>query len=663
MIAAKQRAAQHGYSNIEKAADELLQMIDEKQGKKEEKALSEFELKLRKALELPQRRNFDVSVDAIDEEQKIVTLSFSSEFPAERWFGKEILLHGRDNVDYSRFIEVGSVLRNHDPDKPVAVPLKVWIDEKERKGRAAIQFKDTEESRRAFEEVKEGLIRGVSVGYIINQYRYLEEGEVYENWEGPALIALRWSVIEISLTPVPVDPTVGIGRSTDKTEKNHKEGEKMAEKTLNTPTNPEELKRAQELERQRILEIRNLCSEFNIPAEMEEKFITEGVSIEDVRAQVLDYLSKTRIPAGQIVAGEDEKDKFIRAASAGLAMRYLGEPVEKVPGAEEFAGYTLFKLAQRCLERAGVSIWGLSDLEIVKRAVTHTASDFPIIMDSTVQKVLLSAYQEIPTTYEKWTKKVTVNDFKIHKAVRIGTIGILEEIPEGGEYPSVTFSESAEEFQTKKRGGQFSITWEAIVNQNPQVLDPASNLGKAARRSVEYVVYQTLLSNPTMSDGKALFHSSHNNLGTAGAISETTLNEIRQLMSKQKDIDSNVPLLLKAGYLIVPPAIATTAEKWMKDTVLPGGNGHETNIFKGWAEVIETPYISAEVDNGSDTAWYVVVDKRYLESMWVIFLDGYETPKIESVKDFDVDGIKYKVVFTVGVAPIDYRGLYKNPGA
>ena len=136
---------------------------------------------------------------------------------------------------------------------------------------------------------------------------------------------------------------------------------------------------------------------------------------------MLDYLSKTRIPAGQIVAGEDEKDKFIRAASAGLAMRYLGEPVEKVPGAEEFAGYTLFKLAQRCLERAGVSIWGLSDHEIVKRAVTHTASDFPIIMDSTVQKVLLSAYQEIPTTYEKWTKKVTVNDFKIHKAVRIGT--------------------------------------------------------------------------------------------------------------------------------------------------------------------------------------------------------------------------------------------------
>jgi len=52
----------------------------------------------------------------------------------------------------------------------------------------------------------------VSVGYRIIKAREVLKDEEYEGIEGPALIALRWMPYEISLTPIPADATVGIGR-------------------------------------------------------------------------------------------------------------------------------------------------------------------------------------------------------------------------------------------------------------------------------------------------------------------------------------------------------------------------------------------------------------------------------------------------------------------
>jgi len=50
---------------------------------------------------------------------------------------------------------------------------------------------------------------------------------------------------------------------------------------------------------------------------------------------------------------EDERDKFVRAATHGLLMRVGGKVEDPAPGAEEFRTESLFELARRCLQRPG----------------------------------------------------------------------------------------------------------------------------------------------------------------------------------------------------------------------------------------------------------------------------------------------------------------------
>ncbi|EEB7408229.1 peptidase, partial [Salmonella enterica] len=45
------------------------------------------------------------------------------------------------------------------------------------------------------------------------------------------------------------------------------------------------------------------------------------------------------------------------------------------------------------------------------------------------------------------------------------------------------------------------------------------------------------------------------------------------------------------------------------------------------------------------------------------YLDGVDTPYLESQEGFTVDGIAWKVRIDAGVAALDYRGMVKAVGA
>jgi HK97 family phage prohead protease len=158
----------------------------------------------------------------LDEESRTVTLSFSSETPVSRWMGDEYLLHGKKNVDLARLKSIGAALYGHnayDLDSIVGAVSSARIDEKARRGEASITFDDDEIGAKALGKVKSGSLRGVSVGYAIHEAVRVEENEKWvdpeskREYAGPALIATRWEPYEISLTPVPADPSVGVGRA------------------------------------------------------------------------------------------------------------------------------------------------------------------------------------------------------------------------------------------------------------------------------------------------------------------------------------------------------------------------------------------------------------------------------------------------------------------
>ena len=129
---------------------------------------------------------------------------FSSEYPVERYFGKEVLKHDDRSVDFSRLNSgAAPLLWNHDPDRHIGIVESARLDPSTKRAYAKVRFSRNKFASEVLEDVKDGILRGISFGY---QIKNIEEKD-------GEYVADDWLVHEISVTPIPADPTVGIGRS------------------------------------------------------------------------------------------------------------------------------------------------------------------------------------------------------------------------------------------------------------------------------------------------------------------------------------------------------------------------------------------------------------------------------------------------------------------
>lgn len=165
-------------------------------------------------------------------ERKFV-LSFSSEEPYTRWFGQEILDHSGDAVDLDRLNEIGCVLFNHNRDKVCGKINRAWIENS--RGYAEIEFDEDEQSDVIYQKVASGTLKGVSVGYIVDNWEEVMPNKQSEDgrFTGPCSIARKWAPYEVSIVSVPADPTVGVGRSEEEPDaENGSEQERAASMDL-----------------------------------------------------------------------------------------------------------------------------------------------------------------------------------------------------------------------------------------------------------------------------------------------------------------------------------------------------------------------------------------------------------------------------------------------
>lgn len=159
-----------------------------------------------------QQRAADITecdLRVVDEEKRIVELSFSSETPILRWGDYEVLSHKKDAVMLERLNTTGCVLFNHNRDKVIGKVIKAGI--KNKRGVATVQFDDDEDSAVIYNKVKNQSLRGVSVGYIIYEMERVTKGK--GSAAQTTYTATRWEPLEISIVSVPADISVGVGRS------------------------------------------------------------------------------------------------------------------------------------------------------------------------------------------------------------------------------------------------------------------------------------------------------------------------------------------------------------------------------------------------------------------------------------------------------------------
>jgi HK97 family phage prohead protease len=150
------------------------------------------------------QRDFKLEVREVEKEDRTLEFPFSSEQAVARYFGNEVLEHREKSADLTRLNDGAPVLWNHDPSAGViGVVERAWIDEKKKRGYAQVRFSEEEFASSIYRDIKNGIIRNISFGYVIKEMEQRGDDQVATNWEA----------YEVSVVAIPADNSIGINRA------------------------------------------------------------------------------------------------------------------------------------------------------------------------------------------------------------------------------------------------------------------------------------------------------------------------------------------------------------------------------------------------------------------------------------------------------------------
>jgi hypothetical protein len=566
------------------------------------------------------------------------------------------------HVDLSRLNNGAPLLNTHSASSladVIGVVERAWIEDGN--GRATVRFSTREDVAPIVADVKAGILRNISVGYAVRKYQ-IEELDV------PVYRAVDWEPMELSIVPIPADAGAGI-RSAETQQRTfpcefmnlaaaHQQETDMSQATLAAPAAHElDAIRAEAAlaERARVSEINALCQRHGLP-ELAESLISGGVTVESARAQILDKLAARdagrTMPYIETVVDETET----RREAVENAIMHRANPgrVKLTEAGRQYRGLSLMEIGRDLLERAGVKTTGMDKLTLAQRALS--TSDFPAILANVANKTLRAGYEAAPQTFKPFCKQATAPDFKAIQRSQIGDAPQLKKVNEAGEFTYGTIGEGKETYQLATYGRIIAITRQTLINDDLGAFaDLPAKFGRAAANLESDIVWGIINSNPALSDGVALFHANHGNLGS-GAISVAGLDAGRAAMRVQKSLDGQF-INVMPSFLIVPAAKETVAQQYTSADFV-SAKSSDINPFKSALQVIVEP----RLDAASTSAWYLAADPMTIDTIEYCYLDGNEGVYIETRNGFEVDGMEIKARLDFAAKAIDYRGLYKSTG-
>ena len=607
----------------------------------------------------------------------------------------------------------------------IGVVERAWLTGRgaSRQGRALVRFSERDEVQPIFQDIQAGIIRNLSTRYQIHAAQRIDRDDDVTllrvtEWEPVELSMVPVPVdagaqvrstaqgelypceIQRSMTMPKKAPEAATGAApeteetvdvTTETAERATESERAetAPLTLSVPAAPEvdeaEIARRVQAgiaeQRQRANAISNACRSLNFDQTVEREMIESDVPMADALAALMERAVKRdeaeRIartsPLPRFEAGDQDEDET-RAISMRSALLHRSNPdkFERERNAIDYQGMTLIDMARDCLENAGIRTRGMPRGDIAGKALTpgygvragglHHTTDFPSVLADVANKSLRRAYDESPRTFVPFTRRATAPDFKSINRPQLGEAPSLVKTNEHGEFRRGTIGDSKEVYALATYGRIFGITREAIINDDLNAFTRLPALfGDAAARMESDVVWMVMTANENMGDGIPLFHANHGNLAASGgAISVATVGAGREAMRTQRGLDGEAIINIQPAFLIVPAALETVAEQFLSDLLY--APAQDVVIPTRLKRSLE-PLVEPRLDADSQTAWYLSASPGQIDTIEYAFLEGEEGVNMETRMGFDIDGMELRAREDFAAKALDWRGLYKNPGA
>lgn len=532
-------------------------------------------------------------------------------------------------------------------------------------GIAVVRFSKRAEVEPIFQDVKDGIIRSVSVGYKV--HRYVREDR--EDSDVPLLRAVDWEPAEISLVSIPADAAAQI-RSDEKNDpaapaiQTASEGAQKEERSMDPELNPaapvatvdtaEIARRAAEDERARASEIRTAVRSVGLSDDVADRLIDAGTAVDAARSEILSAVAArqaatdTRTGSTATIIRDESETLVTRAADALFSRATGAEPTE---AGRELRGLSLVEMARKFSgSSSSMSASQSVDAALSRRSGMHGTSDFANVLSNVVGRTLRNAYQTAQRTYTPFVREVEVSDFRPVSRVQFGDHPALQKVAEGAEFQYGTIGDGAETYALATYGKVVAITRQAIINDDLSAFSriPAMQ-GAAAARLESDLVYAILSANPKMSDGKDLFHSGHGNSLTA-ALDVAGLAKIRAAGRKQRTMDGK-ELNVEFSFLIVNPDDELEAQKLL-GSITPNASS-EFNPFVNSMRLIVDPRVSAG-------QFHTAANPSFIDTIEVAYLSGQRGLQTFTREGFEVDGVEVKARLDVAAAAIDFRGMARG---
>ena len=296
----------------------------------------------------------------------------------------------------------------------------------DRRGVARVRFSERADVEPIFGDVKAGIIRHVSVGYIIHKLEEVDPGNKRDE-EPPVYRATRWEPVEVSLVAVPADAGAGVrsARAADQESAQFpcvlmRRAQSMPTATKERPLTKRTPARAEErppgsapdeptpeqpdegedkgegegtevpppapgksaadasaeeaargAERTRVQDIRQAVRNAGLLEAFADKFITDGTSAADTRTAVLAELARTQPPVSRsVVEVVGVGAERLRAGVQNVLLHRIDPSRHALTDdGRQWTGKGLMEIASRLLEARGVRTWGMGRMELAAVAL------------------------------------------------------------------------------------------------------------------------------------------------------------------------------------------------------------------------------------------------------------------------------------------------------
>lgn len=296
--------------------------------------------------------------------------------------------------------------------------------------------------------------------------------------------------------------------------------------------------------------------------------------------------------------------------------------------------------------------------------------DISGILSNVANKFLLQGWMGVEMAWRRIAATRPVNDFKTVTSYRLIGDDMYEKVGPDGEIKHGTLGEQSYTNRADTYAKLLSVTRQDQINDDMGALTTApKKLGRGSALKVNDVFWTEFMNNA------AFFAAGNANYiagATAGITTESRLSidglaRARLTFLNQTDTESK-PLGVEPRLLLVPPALETTAWQLLNSlevrdttasTKAPTGNPHAGR----YQSVVSTYLSNAAYAGNSALAWYLLADPEDLPVIEVVFLNGQETPTIETADaDFGTLGVQMRGYHDFGAGKQEYRGGVKAKG-